>query len=800
MNISDEIIKELPTALYRWYPFAEESTLLYIGKEDAVFLAFLRMGIKAVCFDGNLNERRRFNYIVISAEVLETNKNPQDIYELCNELLEENGILLFAVHNRFGIRYFCGDRNPYTGGIFDGVDDGSRRYGWSEDPFAGRTYDADELNTMLVAGGFSLANRYSVMPGLENPQMIYADGFIPKEKLISRLFPQYYHPQTVFLEEEKLYDPFLANDMFHQMANAYLFECVKSSNKEPNVSDALQITSSLDRGCQNAMITVVRRNGTVIKKAAFPEGRKRVHELAANMEKLRARRIRTIDGHMDGDAYVMPYVEAETGEVYLKRLLQSDRELFLQKMDEFRSIILRSSDSYEGIFIPPIPEDENEDERRNRENNAAEEWKNKPVCLLKDAFIDMVPLNSFYIDDEFVFFDQEICEHDFPADYIIHRSLVVAHGNLRPAQQLVSRKEMFERYGLPDGETEGKRRYYNLDRQMLRNLRKERILKDYYNMVRRDSDTVTANRQRMNFPAKDHKELFENVFYGLGNKKLVIFGSGRYAKIFFTRFGKNYPIIAAVDNSEDKWDTYMYAEGYEPGSGAYGNDTDDEMTRTMENGHCLMVKSPEYLKKLKYGEYRVVVCIKNYWPVLNQLDEMEIYNYVVYNPLKQYYRDIRKIEPNDKIRAEKKYHIGYTAGAFDMFHIGHVNLLRRSKEMCDHLIVGVMSDEAIRNFKGKEPVIPYDERAAVVASCRYVDEVVEIPYLRGNSDEAWKMYHFEVQFCGSDYIGNEWRMREKAFLESHGAELVMFPYTESTSSTKIRDKLNTTTEDKGYDR
>ena len=109
--------------------------------------------------------------------------------------------------------------------------------------------------------------------------------------------------------------------------------------------------------------------------------------------------------------------------------------------------------------------------------------------------------------------------------------------------------------------------------------------------------------------------------------------------------------------------------------------------------------------------------------------------------------------------------------------------------MCDYLIVGVMSDEAIRLFKKKEPVIPYEQRAAVVASCRYVDEVVEIPYMRGQADEAWKLYHFDVLFCGSDYVKDEGRMREREFLESHGATIEIFPYTEGTSSSLIRDRL-----------
>ncbi len=110
--------------------------------------------------------------------------------------------------------------------------------------------------------------------------------------------------------------------------------------------------------------------------------------------------------------------------------------------------------------------------------------------------------------------------------------------------------------------------------------------------------------------------------------------------------------------------------------------------------------------------------------------------------------------------------------------------------MCDHLIVGVMTDEAIRDYKKKEPMIPFVDRVEIIKACKYVDEVVEIPYRRGLSDEAWNLYHFDVQFCGSDYIGNEGRMREKEFLEAHGATLEIFPYTEHVSSSKLRERIN----------
>ena len=73
---------------------------------------------------------------------------------------------------------------------------------------------------------------------------------------------------------------------------------------------------------------------------------------------------------------------------------------------------------------------------------------------------------------------------------------------------------------------------------------------------------------------------------------------------------------------------------------------------------------------------------------------------------------------------QKKYKVGYTTGVFDMFHIGHLNILRRAKDMCDYLIVGVSTDKLVQSYKHKTPIIPYEERKAIVEACRYVDEVV----------------------------------------------------------------------------
>lgn len=130
--------------------------------------------------------------------------------------------------------------------------------------------------------------------------------------------------------------------------------------------------------------------------------------------------------------------------------------------------------------------------------------------------------------------------------------------------------------------------------------------------------------------------------------------------------------------------------------------------------------------------------------------------------------------------------IGYTTGVFDLFHIGHLNLLRKAKEQCDHLIVGVSVDDLVL-YKHKRAVIPFEERIEIVRQIKYVDEAV--PQYNMDKMEAWRKYHFNRMFVGDDWKGTEkWNKIEEE-LASIGAEVVYFPYTKGTSSTILREKL-----------
>lgn len=131
--------------------------------------------------------------------------------------------------------------------------------------------------------------------------------------------------------------------------------------------------------------------------------------------------------------------------------------------------------------------------------------------------------------------------------------------------------------------------------------------------------------------------------------------------------------------------------------------------------------------------------------------------------------------------------IGYTTGVFDLFHIGHLNILRRAKEQCDYLIVGVSSDELVLHEKKIHPIIPFSERFAIIESIKYVDLVV--PQLNKDKLNAWKKYHFNKMFVGSDWKGTDvWKKFEEQF-SPLGVEIIYLEHTNGISSSIIKSRI-----------
>ena len=137
---------------------------------------------------------------------------------------------------------------------------------------------------------------------------------------------------------------------------------------------------------------------------------------------------------------------------------------------------------------------------------------------------------------------------------------------------------------------------------------------------------------------------------------------------------------------------------------------------------------------------------------------------------------------------EKKYKIGYTTGVYDMFHIGHLNIIRKAKELCEFLIVGVTTDELCYARKQKYPIICEEDRIAIVESIKYVDKVV--PQSDMDKMKAVKEYGVNAVFVGSDWKGTDaWNEYEKEFAKV-GCSVVYLDHTDGISSTILRERLN----------
>lgn len=727
--MEENLNRENEKGILVWYDFPADSRIIYDGsRDDAVFEMLCEKGLNPDCLEVSRNQHS-YDY-VISIAVPEREREPLSVIKNYKNYLKPGGKLLIAMNNRMGIRYFCGDHDPYTKRNFDGIEGYRNAYSKEEDTFFGKAYDMAELREMISEAGFKHACFFSVISDLSRPTILFREDYLPKEDLATRVTPRYEYPDTVFLQEESLYSGLAKNGLFHAMANAYLIECFDEGDKKA----ALQVTVSMSRGRENALTTVITDNGIVEKKAVYSEGVKRLSEIKHNVSELKERGISVVDMELAGDILTMPCEDAPVGQMYLRELMSKDVDAFLKAMDHFRDLILQSSDH------------EREDE--------------KDGVILSKAYIDMVPLNTFYKDGEFVFFDQEFMVEHYPANAIISRLVHTFYDRNRELNTIYPMENVLKRYGLFERQYE----WYKMDIDFFKDILERDGLEDDRRNHRAYSDVIASNRLRVNMPADRYQKVFVDIFNGADEKKIAVFGSGNFAKRFLELFGKDYTVDAIIDNRKEK-----------AGEELFG----------------IKIVGPEYFDTFDRDNTIIIICIKDFVSVVNQLESLGIKDYRIYDAGRDYPRKRVALAPvNGDSTEKKKYHVGYVAGVFDLFHVGHLNMFKRAKELCDYLIVGMVCDETVRKNKKVEPFVPFEERKAMVASCRYVDEIFEIPETLSSVRESYRLLHYDVQFSGSDYENDPVWLEEQAYLRKRGSDLVFFPYTESTSSSKLKELIS----------
>lgn len=770
----EEMIRNLPKALINWYPFEPEAEALFVSGGDEACEVFyealeekgLKVSRRAADSLIRLQEDSKgefdiaFDYI-IAAGILERSKRPVELLTRLRNLLKPSGRMLLGTENRFALRYFCGDKDRFSGHVLDSIDNYIKVSRKEKETMKGRAYTKAELSGMLTEAGVMGYKFYSVFPSLTRPQLMIAEGYRPNEAIDLRVFPQYNSPETIFLEEEGLYADLMDNHMFHQMANAFFIEC----SADGMCSDMDQITVQGERSRDMAMATVIREHKTVSKRALYPEGEDKIKALKEHEEYLRKHHVPIVEGRVQKGEYAMPYVEGQMATEYFKELLQFDKDGFVRELEAYKQIIEASSEQvpYEEVnwqqFEPGWEKRKKDDPNIDKWEKLAfgtEEDRRNIGVILKRGYVDLVSINCFHTAQGFLFFDQELYLENFPANAIFIRTIDFIYKNNPEFDRILPREDLLKHFNL----FEHRATWWKAGGVFLNQLRNDKMLAGYHRQHRRDVHTVKSNRYRMDYTQEKYDRLFGSIFKGADNKKIYLFGSGKYAEHFIEQFGQYYEIAGILDNNEERW-----------GSAVSG----------------IRIYAPDCLKKVD-EPFKVFICIKYYEEVLSQLQGMDVKDISIYDPRIEYERPLRyTVQPEGT--APKKYHIGYVAGVFDLFHIGHLNILRRAKEQCDYLIVGVVSDEQVMKGKKTRPVIPFEERMEIVQACRYVDEAVMIPADRPNTEDAYYMYHFDAQFSGSDYAEDPAWLARKIFLQQHGSDMVFFPYTQTISSTEIKEQI-----------
>ena len=762
----ESIIRDFSKGALVWYNFRQDSSILYIYSRQADEAVLELLESKGKVDDCSVEQLlnnqiagNAYDYIV-GVDVIEESRYPQKLLNICHGLLKPEGRLVIGTENRYAIKYICGDRDLYTNHNFDGIENYRRLSDADRDSIAGRCYSMAELKLMLSQAGFENDKFYSVMPSLQETQLVYAEGYEPVEELAMRYFPLYNYPDSVFLEEQYLYTDLIKNGMFHKMANAYIIEC----SMDGQFDNTIHATISLDRGHDNALVTSICEHGgvrNVLKKAVYKEGIHKLKEMQDNLNDLHVRGINVVDSSVENNTFVMPYVDAPVAMNELKAIAKKDKNAFLKAMDDMYELILNSSE-HTGVLSE-------------KDRNSADGRDVGPV--LARGYIDMVPLNCFYDESakdaksRFIYYDQEFYWENCPAKAVMYRSITIIYdGTDKEFERIVPRRELFDRYGLSECEDMWQR----MSSRFTDVLRNQKPLRPYYENKRVDDRILYTNREKINYSAKQYQEIFVDIFEGFDDsKKLILFGSGRFTEKFLFQFADDYDIYSIIDNNSAKWGTTMQG---------------------------VPINSPDILKDIPERERHIIICIKGYNGVVNQLKDMGIMDYHIYDPGNDYpnkrkeqvAQRLAAVQENNSVAGlnksdiDKPYNVGYIAGVFD---IGHLNMFKRAKEQCRYLIVGVVSDEGVRLNKQAEPFVPFDERIEMVRSCKYVDEAIKLPLNLCGTKDIFNVYHFDVQFSGSDYEHDPEWLAEKEFLEKNGSTMVFFPYTQSTSSTKLKKAI-----------
>lgn len=444
-------------SVLNWYDFREDGSLLEIGGgygaltglfcdkcrnvttlEESEFRAETiklryrkRKNLKVICKRAqNFQTQKLYDYIVLIGILGEQNNglSGQEGYieflRYIKTMMKPDGKLFIAVDNRYGLQYFCGKKEQYSCKPFAGINN-------YPDGAVGYTFSKKELLDLLEKSQIVNSKFYYPLPDYKLTQLIYSQEYLPNSSIRDRVISYYPDRSTLIAVEDNIIDDIIENNVFEFFANSFLIEC----SAEASFSSVVYAALSTDRGDRHGFATAIHNNGTVTKSALHMNGTTSLKKLYNNIQDLQNHGIGVVKHSWIDGKLSMPYISQKPLAAFLSDIICQNSSLFEDILDRLYNCILKSSE-----HVPAG-------------NNALLESGRTNVdygVILEKAYIDMIPYNCFYINDIFMFYDQEFVRYNFPAKYILFRALRHTYFYISIAEKVIPLQYFRDKYELND--------------------------------------------------------------------------------------------------------------------------------------------------------------------------------------------------------------------------------------------------------------------------------------------------------------------------------------------------------------
>lgn len=495
-------------AWFSWYDFPKYESALVAGDLSVCALEELKKRfLRVVVYEEKQKYAEQSFAAILVCGGLGSKEYNEAFIRLARKMLTSDGVLIWAVDNKWGVRYLCGDCHLSYEGIYLTHGD------WGK---------------MFSEAGMSLTNIYGLMPGWHMPRYIFSQSYPIREENLKRLEYHYLDPENMFCNEAEMVSDLVRCESFFFHTNAFLLEYRKAAIG----THVLMGDMSPDKGCE-ATVLLHYADDKVVKKALFEGGS--VEKIYHYNALLQDRGLMTVAQKYENNSIIMPYIKESLVSQIMVQMAAISEEKFRDMLNKFWQCILQSSPT---TSISAFPAGDITGE-----------------IILKEAYLDLVPTNAFFIDEEYVFFDQEYVYENYPAKFVLYRGLINLYTAEPELSHYVPQEKVKQWFGLD--------KLWDLFQQVdwkkfVWQVRHYDLYEHYFTHCVSKRHCLARNKGALR---RLYKLATEDLFSNLADKTIVLFGAGGRCAAYLEEYGAKYPPAFIIDNQPELWGTFK--EGIE---------------------------------------------------------------------------------------------------------------------------------------------------------------------------------------------------------------------------------------------